>query len=49
VCAHRMLDAVDGLLCDRTTDHDAPKGCTYSSSRGSELGEGDRHGREGEE
>lgn len=22
------------LICDRTTEHDAPKGCTYTSTSG---------------
>lgn len=35
MCDHHLSDGP--LVCDRTTDHDAPKGCTYTGSAGPDL------------
>lgn len=35
MCDHKLNDGP--LICDRTTPHDAPFGCTYAASSGPDL------------
>lgn len=45
-CDHRLWGEADGLVCTQTGEH---RGHVYTSSAGSELGEGSGHAPEGDE